>query len=70
VIFVCLVRVCSLGGEAKDYPHPDVDWTAFVAAVRAANNREQQVWNPITKRGGPWITAERLRGTNHGCLIL
>jgi hypothetical protein len=49
---------CSLifGGSSESFPHPDLDWTGFKAAINDANTRTPKVWCPIYRKLRSWIS--------------
>jgi hypothetical protein len=49
-----------LGGEAKDYPHPDIDKKDFVAAAQTAAQREPTTWDVLKKKKLPYIDVKKL----------
>mmetsp|Transcript_3720 Transcript_3720/g.6156 ORF Transcript_3720/g.6156 Transcript_3720/m.6156 type:complete len:293 (+) Transcript_3720:431-1309(+) len=55
--------LCSflfLGGDAKDLPHPGVDWHAFTAKIKVLNVSVPPVYDPLTNSMKPWVDIKRL----------
>lgn len=42
------------------FPHPEVDWKGFVAAVEQENKKAGKVWSPITKQARDWVDTAAL----------
>ena len=69
-------RVCValiLGGKADDYPHPEVDWSAFKALLQTKLKENDSQWSPVKKRVKPWISVKkfgRTYGTESKCSIM
>jgi hypothetical protein len=60
----------SFGGAESRFPHPDMDFKAFLAMVDSENARHGKVWDPITKRPRHWIERNKLRALGpSGCTI-
>jgi hypothetical protein len=51
-----LSNVNSFGGSSESFPHPDLDWTGFKAAINDANTRTPKVWCPIYRKLRSWIS--------------
>lgn len=66
VIYILIgnLHFYRFGGELNDYPHPDADWTGFVAAVQAKVLAEQKLWCPRAKMEKTWIDMSRLEQYN------
>lgn len=61
-----------LGGNAADYPHPDVDYKTFHAHVHSLNAREAKVYNPRSGKMCMWINEKNLNSSFNaagGCSI-
>ena len=61
-----------LGGKKDDYPHPEVNYDEFDAAVQAALNNEIETWCPVKKRMMKWIRTDKLKSHIKGdkCIIM
>jgi len=42
-------------------PDSSVDFKGFVNHVKAVSSKADQVWNPVSKRMGPWIDVKKLK---------
>ena len=42
-------------------PDPEADWRGFVDAIERLNRREDQTWNPITRRMDYWVDIRKLK---------
>ena len=56
-------------------PDPITDWRAFLQYVQTELNKEDQTWDPIRKKNGPWIylkTLHRLygKGEKKKCIVM
>jgi len=61
---------CHLfGGAVDNYPHPELDFSGFVAAVEGEMKRAPRVWDPITKKEKEWVNRSKLRGLKGGCSV-
>jgi hypothetical protein len=50
------------GPEAFDgAPDPSLDFNAFIHHVKAVSSQAGQLWNPVSKRMGPWIDVKKLK---------
>lgn len=45
----------------ESYPHPELDFGGFLAAVEKQNRVTSKVWDPVTKRPRSWIKKSVLR---------
>eukprot|EP00600_Ochromonadales_sp_CCMP1393_P006675 CAMPEP_0174962126 /NCGR_PEP_ID=MMETSP0004_2-20121128/4617_1 /TAXON_ID=420556 /ORGANISM="Ochromonas sp., Strain CCMP1393" /LENGTH=366 /DNA_ID=CAMNT_0016210637 /DNA_START=58 /DNA_END=1158 /DNA_ORIENTATION=+ len=65
-------HVCCVlyGGKLDDYPHPELDFKDFVAAVELRNRDVGKVWDPITQKDKYWIEKKDLIAAyGKGCII-
>jgi hypothetical protein len=60
------------GPEAFDgAPDPSLDFKAFMHHVKTVSSKAGQLWNPVSKRMGPWIDVKKLKSTYGGnCCIM
>ena len=50
------------GPEAFDgAPDPSLDFNAFLYHVKTVSSKAGQLWNPVSKRMGPWIDVKKLK---------
>lgn len=56
-------RFCVIifGGNVENYPHPELDWSGFIAAVEKENNRTSELYNPMTRIMTRWVNVGRIR---------
>jgi hypothetical protein len=61
----------SYGGSLESYPHPELDFKAFIASVERENKRTAKVWDPVSMRPMEWISSGKLRRLNPhgGCVV-
>lgn len=58
--------ICALmfhgsdSSQIQEFPHPDLDWVAFVRAIKQANNSNKFVFCPIQNKMKPWINIKQL----------
>mmetsp|Transcript_13377 Transcript_13377/g.26743 ORF Transcript_13377/g.26743 Transcript_13377/m.26743 type:complete len:373 (-) Transcript_13377:92-1210(-) len=64
-------KFCSIifGGAVDNYPHPELDFKAFLTAVDGENKRTFKVWDPMTKRPKDWIDKKKLGQLQAGCIV-
>jgi hypothetical protein len=57
-------------GKTKEIPHPEMNWAAFIAAVKKQNAAADRNYDPISKLISGWIHEKNLishyKGTNSG----
>eukprot|EP00600_Ochromonadales_sp_CCMP1393_P005096 CAMPEP_0174960040 /NCGR_PEP_ID=MMETSP0004_2-20121128/3495_1 /TAXON_ID=420556 /ORGANISM="Ochromonas sp., Strain CCMP1393" /LENGTH=400 /DNA_ID=CAMNT_0016208393 /DNA_START=728 /DNA_END=1933 /DNA_ORIENTATION=+ len=66
------VRIfCSVlfGGNVDNYPHPELDFKAFVTTVAGEAMRAPEVWDPVSKKRKQWIDKRKLAKLNGACTI-
>eukprot|EP01034_Spumella_vulgaris_P023153 gene23153-29346_t len=67
-------KVCSLifGGSVENYPHPEVNWDAFLKTVEEENYKAGMVWSPMTKQSVKWVNTHMLTHVykNSGCCVV
>lgn len=51
---------CSFGGKVDNYPHPELDFKGFMAAVERESRRVGKVWDPVKERMRDWISQDKL----------
>lgn len=53
----------------ENFPHPEVDWSGFTAAIRARNNAVAKPWNAIEGDFKDWIMINKLNAAYNrgGC---
>lgn len=56
----CLYYIYSFGGDAEGYPHPELEWHEFVAAVQRENEKIPKVWDPRSQRDEHWVRTSKL----------
>lgn len=59
------------GVRVQDIPHPEVDWSAFIAKVQDLNNQAGMVWSVKHNAPRHWIDTSRLTSVygKGGCVI-
>ena len=59
------------GGSADSYPHPELDFPAFLDALDKGNKTAGKVWDPVTQRPRDWIDREKLKkmAGKGGCTV-
>ena len=69
-----VVVASILGGRPNDYPHPSVDFPAFLEAVNKAQRSVSLTYSPYKKEARPWILTNHLSKTysptNGGACIM
>ena len=66
-----LFSFTSFGGSSESFPHPELEWDAFVDTVKRENEKIPKVWNPRTKVDEHWVRSSQL-GSAYGmskCVI-
>jgi hypothetical protein len=53
----------NLDGSRSELPNPAIDWPGFYQAIFDANNREPQVWDPLSKSMSRWVKMHQLDHT-------
>jgi hypothetical protein len=70
---LCLYTLCcSYGGRIDDYPHPELEFDAFLRCVQQKSAAAGQTWDPLEKRSKPWFDERKLTaayGKKAGCTI-
>jgi hypothetical protein len=71
LIVVLLPFPLSYGGKIDDYPHPELEFDAFLHKIESKNASAGMVWDPIDKRDKHWIDTRKLTAAygKHGCII-
>jgi hypothetical protein len=59
----------SFGGSIDDYPHPEVDFKAFLAVVEKHNERTGKVYDPVKGKMREWISRDKLLKMRADCTI-
>ena len=54
----------SFGGSDSDFPHPEADFTGFVAATTQMNQKCSDVWDPISLKMKSWVNVPQLKRAN------
>ncbi len=72
VTFLFILMIShSYGGKEDSYPHPELDFRGFLAAIERENKRCSPVWDPVTKRLRPWINPRYIkRPAGSGCVMM
>lgn len=67
-----------MGGNAKDLPHPGVDWKTFVNKIKTLNLDQPKVFCTLAGAMRPWVDIKELNriygsangaGGGGGCAI-
>jgi hypothetical protein len=66
-----LIFLCSYGGRIEDYPHPELEFDAFLRCVQQKSAAAGHTWDPLEKRSKPWIDERKLTAAygKKGCTI-
>jgi len=55
-----MVGALLFEGKTKDIPHPEMNWNAFITAIRKHNNASDKLYDPISKNLSGWIHEKNL----------
>ena len=65
------------GGNAKEVPHPDIDWYAFINYIKSQNSQLALVFDSSTNLMLPWTRVDKLnefygngQGTSKSCIVM
>jgi hypothetical protein len=62
---------CSYGGKIDEYPHPELEFDAFLHKIESKNAAAGTTWDPIDRRDKHWIDTKKLTSAygKGGCSI-
>lgn len=55
-----IIGALLFDGNTKNIPHPEMNWPAFISAVKKQNNGVDKFYDPISKRLSGWINEKNL----------
>ena len=64
------ISLHSYGGAEESYPHPELDFNGFIAAIKRENKRCNKVWDPVSKKMQSWIRPSRINRVGGGCSVM
>lgn len=68
LLIFCVFSVTSFGGTEDKYPHPEVDFKAFLSVVDAENKRVGKVFDPVKGKMREWISRDKLCKLRGDCI--